>query len=254
VRDPIAFLDAVAGYTLEAGAGGSADRPIRLGTIDPAYVFTSYPATLPKVTFDGESTLSGKRYVVLTPGYLPRASDRVVLLPVGNTYVIIGSVDQDAAAYHGGGALYPANMVWDDQADGNDTFTSTSYNNVSNFGTQFVAGISGAVEVAFGATIATNGTALGGTSWSAMSFEIRTGSTLGGGSVVLAAADTHRAVVYTHTTATGFKYTAAARTKSADGLTPGDTYHARAMWKVGTGTGAYLNRWIQVKQLNGTVT
>ena len=100
-RDPIAFLDAVAGYAREENRGGSADRPIRLATIDPAYDASTYPATLPKVTFDGESTLSGKRYTVLTPGYLPRASDRVILLPVGNTYVIIGSVDQDAANFFG---------------------------------------------------------------------------------------------------------------------------------------------------------
>jgi len=111
-RDPIAFLDAVAGYAREENRQGSADKAIRLATIDPAYVPSSYPATLPKVTFDGESTLSGKRYTVITPGYLPHPSDRVVLLPVGNTYVIIGSVDQDAANYFGPTAWDTWVPVW----------------------------------------------------------------------------------------------------------------------------------------------
>jgi hypothetical protein len=98
--DPLNFLDAISGYVRHE-TDSSADRPVRLATIDPAYVSSTYPVTLPKVTFDGETTLSGKRYVAITPGYLPRASDRVVLLPVGNSYVILGSVDQDAANFYG---------------------------------------------------------------------------------------------------------------------------------------------------------
>lgn len=66
----------------------------RLATVDPAYaVGGGYPTSpaLPKVTFDGESTMSTKLYPVAN-GYIPRANDRVLMIPVGRTYVIVGSV------------------------------------------------------------------------------------------------------------------------------------------------------------------
>lgn len=100
MTDPLTFLQSVAGFT-RAQTDGSADRPWKIGTIDPAYVKSSFPGTLPKVTFDGESTLSGKTYVVMS-GYRPAPSDRVVLAPVGTTYMIVGCLDTDASAYFGG--------------------------------------------------------------------------------------------------------------------------------------------------------
>lgn len=99
--DAMTFLETVAGVT-RTMTDGSADKPIKIGTVDPAYVTSSYPGTMPKVTFDGETVLSGKRYTVITPGYRPTAGDRVLLAPVGTTYVIIGSVTAAAAAYIGG--------------------------------------------------------------------------------------------------------------------------------------------------------
>lgn len=71
-----------------------ADLPpdVKLATVDPAYtVGTVADPTLPKVTFDGETTMSTKQYPIVS-GYVPTASDRVVLVPVGRTYVIIGTV------------------------------------------------------------------------------------------------------------------------------------------------------------------
>lgn len=59
---------------------------VRLGTIDPAYV-----AGRPQVTFDGESTISGKQYPHLS-AYAPTAGDRVLLLRAGRTWVVIGKV------------------------------------------------------------------------------------------------------------------------------------------------------------------
>lgn len=81
VMDPLDFLDSVAGHT---AARYPVQTPL-LGTVDPAYTSGN-----PKITFDGETTLSGKTY--LYAGYTPKAGDRVVLLPVGNSYLIIGAV------------------------------------------------------------------------------------------------------------------------------------------------------------------
>lgn len=79
------FLDAVCGY-VDAAPPTSADKPVKLATIDPGYTTGS-----PKVTFDGESTLSGKGYA-FADSYVPKPNDRVVMLPVGSTWVILGSV------------------------------------------------------------------------------------------------------------------------------------------------------------------
>lgn len=67
-------------------------RVPRLGVIDPAYSAASFPGTLPKVTFEGEDTMSTKRYSVMSP-YAPQPSDRVLLLPAGHTFVILGKVN-----------------------------------------------------------------------------------------------------------------------------------------------------------------
>jgi hypothetical protein len=84
-----AFLESVAGYTRDSTADASANAPVKIGTIDAAYVSGSGN---PKVKFDGESTTSVKAYPYLN-SYFPVATDRVVLLPVGNTYVIVGRLD-----------------------------------------------------------------------------------------------------------------------------------------------------------------
>ena len=60
--------------------------PFRLGKIDPAYT-----SGQPKVVFDGETTASGKQYTRLS-SYTPVASDRVVMVFVGGTYVITGKI------------------------------------------------------------------------------------------------------------------------------------------------------------------
>lgn len=56
----------------------------RFGTVDPAYDGFDYP----KVKFDGEVNTSQKRYKYLN--IKPRAGERVVLEPVGGSYVITG--------------------------------------------------------------------------------------------------------------------------------------------------------------------
>lgn len=90
----LTIMESLAGYAQYIGKAEnpSANAPIRLAVIDPAYVHYTYPGTLPKVTFEGEETLSEKRYPVMGRAYKPGAGDRVVMLPVGHTYVIIGVI------------------------------------------------------------------------------------------------------------------------------------------------------------------
>lgn len=81
------LLESIATYTKpDVGKKGlSQDRPIVLGVVDPGYSGTGSA----RVTFDGESVLSGKSYVVTTSVV---ASQRVYLLPIGKSYVIAGVV------------------------------------------------------------------------------------------------------------------------------------------------------------------
>ncbi len=122
MTDALSFLEAVAGFSRGRNVS-SADRPIRLAVIDPAYdPWDTYPAAPPpaRVTFEGESDLSGKAYPIVA-GFIPRAGVRVWLLPVGNTYVIGGQIDQqvpqgfwsdvdgaDAGVEFGGGSYFDA--------------------------------------------------------------------------------------------------------------------------------------------------
>lgn len=85
MRD-IDLLESIAGFTLAHSERESPKRNIALATIDPAYVSGN-----PKVTFDGEDTLSEKLYPHAT-SYTPRAGDRVVMLPIGSTFLISGSI------------------------------------------------------------------------------------------------------------------------------------------------------------------
>lgn len=92
--EPLAFLDAVTGFA-RGQSRSSADRPILIGTVDPAYdPWATYPDPPPaaRVTFDGETVLSGKAYAYAN-GYIPYAGTRVVLVPIGNTYLITGSLN-----------------------------------------------------------------------------------------------------------------------------------------------------------------
>lgn len=92
--EPISFLDGITGY-VRSSSNTSADRPIRIATIDPAYngFASPYPDGIPsaRVTFEGETILSGKSYPVAS-GYIPMPSARVFLVPIGNTYLIVGAV------------------------------------------------------------------------------------------------------------------------------------------------------------------
>jgi hypothetical protein len=121
--EPVQFLDAVSGYRRTADES-SADKPIRLARIDPAYdPFTgTYPDDVPpaRVTFEGESTLSGKTYPVAS-GFIPSPDARVWMVPIGTTYMIAGGAasytNQGFYAYEDGssvGVEFGAGNYWDD--------------------------------------------------------------------------------------------------------------------------------------------
>lgn len=97
--EPLSFLDGISGYVRHS-TNGSADKGIRLAVIDPAYSFTAvpYPTSVPlaRVTFEGETTLSGKYYPIAS-GYVPTPGARVWMVPIGTTWLIAGGAAQYTA-------------------------------------------------------------------------------------------------------------------------------------------------------------
>lgn len=82
------FLAALRGDAQPPSA--AAMRGPRLGTVDASYGGTGAA----RVIFDGESAAGLRSYVVLQP---VAVGQRVVLLPVGNTFVILGGADSGEA-------------------------------------------------------------------------------------------------------------------------------------------------------------
>ena len=76
------FLEALRG---DSPAPESTSRPARLGTIAAGYSGSGAAG----VVFDGEASAGARTYVTLAP---VRAGQRVVLIPVGHTYVVLGPV------------------------------------------------------------------------------------------------------------------------------------------------------------------
>lgn len=130
LRDITAFVKA----TKEPS---SADRPVRLAVVDATYM-TGWP----KVTFEGESTLSGKQYPHVD-SYSPAPGDRVVLVPVGTTYLIVGAVSSTGAGLPAGaiqpyaGAAAPAGWL---ACDGTAVSRSTYSRLFAAIGTTWGAG------------------------------------------------------------------------------------------------------------------
>lgn len=118
---PLTFLQSITGYvaaqqkaptgSVTTPTGSAAARAPRLATIDPAYSSATYPLVLPKVTFDGETSLTVKRYSVAGP-YTPAPGDRVLLVPSGNTFVIIGAINTPGEGGGGGGSVLGAPPGW----------------------------------------------------------------------------------------------------------------------------------------------
>lgn len=86
-------MDAV-NLLAQLSSQAAADNPIpkvRLGYIDHSFDVTKYPQIKPRVVMDGQG-MSDKGYTCIS-SYDPIPGDRVVLVPVGTSYVIIGAVD-----------------------------------------------------------------------------------------------------------------------------------------------------------------
>lgn len=115
------FLAALRGDAPPPSA--AAQRGPRLATIDASYSGTGAA----RVIFDGESVAGLRSYIPLQP---VAVGQRVVLLPIGNTLVILGDV---AGAFEAliagfsarlGGGYLPRQFVY---FTSNDTFTKASY-------------------------------------------------------------------------------------------------------------------------------
>lgn len=79
--------------TPNTNLNGTPTRINRLAVIDPNYIGYGFPA----VTFEGESAVSSKTFACAT-GYRPTANDRVLMVPVGTTYMIVCSVANNIAS------------------------------------------------------------------------------------------------------------------------------------------------------------
>lgn len=74
-------------------------RVVRLGTVDP-----NHTSGDPQVQWDGEDAVSTKSYP--TVGYTPVAGDRVVAIPAGRSWLIIGKVGSGDLVGHDHDARY----------------------------------------------------------------------------------------------------------------------------------------------------
>jgi len=223
--DPLDFLQAVTGFARDQDTG----RDTKLAKIDPAYVSTSYPATLPRVTFEGESALSAKRYAVLSP-YRPMPGDRVLMIPSGQTYVIAGAA----------GWTPPSLPIQVENGTDQTGITSASASAGSPVvGTSFVAPASGRVWISISGNLFV-GTATGEL---VLGWELRDGSAIGSGTVLLGN-DADRALTAGRTASTQAGGT---NRYLHTGLTGGSSYNVRAMHWINGGTGIVTYRRIAVE-------
>lgn len=66
---------------------GQGSKDYRLGTID-----YEYRTGRPRIIFDGEDEVSEKTYMKLM-SYTPKGGDRVLMLKVADTFIILGGVE-----------------------------------------------------------------------------------------------------------------------------------------------------------------
>lgn len=124
---PDSFLKTLGAYLEAQTADQSSNQPALLGTIDSAYAGVG----LPRVKFDGEGLTSDKVFAI-SGSYNPVANDRVVLIPVGTTYMILNKV---LNSYTAPTVVPPTDVL------GNAQFTSTITMTNSNqvlTGTSFI--------------------------------------------------------------------------------------------------------------------
>lgn len=206
------------GVVVLAGGSGDditliADDDININTVSGDIALVSAD--------DIDLTAGGSGDITLT------APDLVVL--IGTTAVVLrGPLLWQSA----NGATATTVSAVDDTAR---TTTSTSYTSVLSpagiCGTAFVAPASGKVLVHIGVDSDNNGAG-----FSASTFQIRTGTVVGSGTIFTAAAD-NRSVFETGTDGQNW-----GKTFLVTGLTAGADYNAEFLHRVNTGTGTYARR------------
>lgn len=93
------LLVAAAGFTQATKDPTSSDRPNRLAVIDYDYDPTSFPDVWPRVLFEGEQTVTRKRWPVGS-GYWPAPGDRVLMVPEGaRSYIIVCAIEQPRSGW-----------------------------------------------------------------------------------------------------------------------------------------------------------
>jgi hypothetical protein len=111
----LSLLQALQGAGQQA-PGGSAGTPFRLAVIPVSYnAFSSNPSPYPTVRFEGETEVGERTYAYLN-GYVPMPGDRVLMIPTGSTYTIVGKInsfdtqgfwtDQNSSGVELGGGAY----------------------------------------------------------------------------------------------------------------------------------------------------
>lgn len=130
----------------------------------------------------------------------------------------------------------------------NDTSASTSYVTGTSHGIDFVAPTSGAVEITHGGLLGNNHTVV--TQTSVTTIQIRTGGTVGSGTIILAAADTNGARYYKPNTAGTYHYNEVSRKVTVTGLTPGNTYNVQTLFRAVAGSAGVANRQVYVRSAN----
>lgn len=108
--DPISFLQDLTGVNRAAQRNEAQYKSPKMARIDWDYDPATWPMGAgPRVIFDGESTVSQQQYMCLSP-YWPHPGDRVLMQPVGSTYVIIGTVGPEGSVYASGESQFDGIM------------------------------------------------------------------------------------------------------------------------------------------------
>lgn len=128
--------------------------------------------------------------------------------------------------------------VLDGASSAQTGFTTTTYA-YNNMAIAFTAPTTGRVLVQWGGWLDSNGA-----NTVYLSFEVRTGSSIGSGSVVFAASD-ENAMYHLNT-----NQCAMGMFCPVDGLTPGGSYHVRLMHRTSGGTGSVDNQEVNVIPLS----
>jgi len=212
---------------LNPDPGGEDVLRLRVGTVSAISSTGSATITLSGTPVPGVPALNNAVFAVGTA---------VQVLSFRGSLLILGAA----------GAVSSQPVGLNAGSTASEQVTSTTFTNVTltggPFGVAFVAPASGKVNVV-GRAMGLNGTA---TNYTYLDFEIRTGSTVGSGSVVRAGSG--------NTEVAGFAAANNAQTllttgDLVSGLTPGALYNACLVYRAGANTSAYNRRSIQVYPL-----